>query len=77
MSVYCVVDDKYVPLYRILWISALPHYCGEEDCLREGEYEIRLEDGESVWADRPERDAALTALEKWANAEPPEGDGEA
>ena len=74
MSVFCLVDDKYIPLYRILWVSALPHFCGDEDCLREGDYEIRLEDGESVWADRQERDDTLTALEKWANAEPPEED---
>jgi len=69
MSVFCVVDDKYVPLYRILWISALPHFCGDEDCQREGQYEIRLEDGESVWADRKERDAALRALAEWAGGD--------
>jgi len=73
MSVFCMVDDKYVPLYRILWVSALPHFCGDEECGREGEYEVRLEDGESVWADREERDAVLAALEAWAGAEPPEG----
>jgi len=74
MSVFCLIDDKYIPLYRILWVSALPHFCGDEDCLREGDYEIRLEDGESVWADHQERDDTLAALEKWANAEPPEED---
>ena len=26
MSVFCMVDDKHVPLYRILWVSALPHF---------------------------------------------------
>ena len=62
MSAFCIIDDKYVPLYRILWISALPHFCGAEDCTREGEYEIRLEDGESVWADRDERDGCLGRL---------------
>lgn len=72
MSAFCMVDDKYVPLYRILWISAVPHFCGDEECVREGAYEIRLEDGESVWADREERDAALAALEAWAGEEPPE-----
>jgi hypothetical protein len=77
VSVFCIVDDKYVPLYRILWVSALPHFCGAEDCEREGEYEVRLEDGESVWADREERDAVLTALEAWAGDEaPPENDDE-
>jgi len=68
MGVFCLVDDKYVPLYRVLWVSALPHFCGTEDCEREGQYEIRLEDGESVWADREERDAALKALEAWAGS---------
>jgi len=66
MPVFCVVDDKHVPLYRILWISDLPHFCGAEDCQREGQYEIRLEHGESVWATSVEqRDAVLAALEKW------------
>jgi len=66
MSAFCLIDDKYVPLYRILWIAAVPHFCGSEDCQHEGDYEIRLEDGESVWGDRDERDAALKALEAWA-----------
>lgn len=65
MSVFCLVDDKHVPLHRILWVSELPHFCGSEECEREGEYEIRLENGESVWADCEERDAALTAIEAW------------
>ncbi len=73
MPVFCIVDDKYIPLYRILWVSALPHYCGAADCEQEGNYEIRLEDGDSVWASTPEqRDAVLRALEAWANAEPPD-----
>ncbi len=69
MTVFCLIDDKHVPLYRILWISALPHFCGSPECEREGDYEIRLEGGESVWADREERDAALEALEAWAGEE--------
>ncbi len=72
MAMFCLVDDKYIPLYRILWVSALPHFCGSEECQREGQYEIRIEDGESVWADREERDAALKALEAWANADEPD-----
>jgi hypothetical protein len=73
VSVFCVVDDKHVPLYRIMWISALPHFCGAEDCEREGQYEIRLEQGEAVWAqNREERDALLAALEAWAESEPPD-----
>ena len=65
MSIFCLVDDKHVPLYRILWVAELPHFCGGEDCEREGEYEIRLEQEESVWASREERDAVLAAIEAW------------
>ena len=71
MSVFCVVDDKFIPLYRVLWVSSLPHFCGDDDCEREGDYEIRLEDGESVWATRQELDDMLAALEAWAGDEPP------
>lgn len=63
MSVFCMVDDKHVPLYRIMWVSDLPHFCGSENCQREGQYEVRLENGESVWANRQERDAVLAAME--------------
>jgi hypothetical protein len=65
MSIFCIVDDKHIPLYRIVWISAVPHFCGQEDCTQEGNYEIRLEQGESVWAKREERDVVLNALENW------------
>lgn len=65
MSIFCTVDEKAIPLYRILWISQLPHFCGADDCQREGQYEVRLDAGESVWADRAARDAALTAIEAW------------
>ncbi|MBM3998122.1 MAG: hypothetical protein FJ297_01040 [Planctomycetes bacterium] len=61
----CLIDDKHVPLFRILWVSEVPHYCGEEDCLCEGQYEVRLEAGESVWGTREDRDRVLTALEAW------------
>ena len=65
MSVFCRIDDKHIPLYRVMWVSATPHYCGEEDCVREGSYEIRLEQGESVWANQQERDEMLACLETW------------
>jgi hypothetical protein len=66
MSGFCLIDDKYVPLYRIVWISALPHFCGDTECQREGQYEVRLEQGEAVWAaNGEERDAVLAALEIW------------
>ena len=65
MSTFCMIDDKHVPLYRIMWISDVPHFCGSEECQREGRYEIRLEQGESLWASQPQRDGALAALEAW------------
>ena len=65
MSNFCLVDDKHVPFYRIMWISSLPHFCGEDDCMVEGKYEIRLEQGESVWASTQERDETLVAMERW------------
>ena len=75
MSVFFLVDDKHVPLYRVMWMAATPHFCGADDCEREGFYEIRLEQGEAVWANQIERDGLLAALDSWANgAEPPPGD---
>ncbi len=65
-SAFCVIDDKHVPLYRVVWISDLPHYCGQDDCQFEGRYEIRLEMDESVWGNQEERDQVLAALETWA-----------
>ncbi len=65
MSIFCVVDDKHVPLYRVVWVAATPHFCGDEECQREGQYEIRLEQGESVWASLRERDSMLGALDTW------------
>ena len=65
MPVFCQIDDKHVPLYRIVWIADLPHFCGNGECEREGQYEIRLEQAETVWATKPQRDAAQAALEEW------------
>jgi len=76
MSVFCVIDDKHVPLYRVMWIAATPHFCGEEDCVREGYYEIRLEQGESVWADLEERDNLVKTLEAWQGGMDLPEDGE-
>ena len=77
MSIFCIVDDKHVPLYRVMWIAAVPHFCGEPDCEREGDYEIRLEQGESVWGNQQERDAMLEALESWQGGlAPPEEEGD-
>jgi len=65
MSIFCVIDDKHVPLYRIAWIAAIPHFCGSPHCQHEGDYEVRLDCGESVWANPSERDAAIEAIEDW------------
>ena len=32
MAIFCVIDDKNVPLYRVMWVAATPHFCGHEDC---------------------------------------------
>lgn len=76
MSVFCIVDDKHVPLYRVLWVAATPHFCGSESCQREGFYEVRLEQGEAVWASQKERDQLLEALEEWAGGAGPEDEDE-
>lgn len=65
MSVFCLVDDKHIPLHRILWVSEVPHFCGGDECQREGQYEIHLENAEAVWGSREERDAVLAAIEAW------------
>ncbi len=65
MSIFCMVDDKHVPVFRVIWVSDIPHYCGHEDCDHEGNYEIRLEQGESVWGKQEERDEMLRRLEAW------------
>jgi hypothetical protein len=69
-----MVDDKYIPLYRVVWVGATPHFCGHEDCEREGQYEVRLLQEEAVWASLEDRDRVLEALDKWSDEEPPPGD---
>jgi hypothetical protein len=72
---FCIIDDKYVPLYRVVWVAATPHFCGEEDCQCEGSYEVRLEHDESVWAaSKEERDGVLRALDEWSNGPTPPDD---
>ena len=70
-SIFCVVDDKHVPMHRIIWISDVPHFCGQDDCQCEGDYEVRLDHDESLWANRQQRDLVLEAMEKWHGS----GDG--
>jgi hypothetical protein len=64
-SVFCLIDDKHVPMYRIMWISDVPHFCGQEDCQCEGDYEVRLDQDESLWANRLQRDQVLKEMQKW------------
>jgi hypothetical protein len=65
-SILVLIDDKHVPLYRIIWVADVPHFCGNDDCSYEGDYEVRLEGDESVFASRVERDKTLKALEQYA-----------
>ncbi len=61
------IDDKHVPLYRIVWVGDVPHFCGEEDCMHEGDYEIRLDVDDSIWTNGVGRDAVLDSLHKWCS----------
>lgn len=65
VEVFVLVDDKHVPVTRIVWVSEVPHFCGNETCTVEGRYEVRIEGDESLFGSREERDAALKALEDW------------
>jgi len=60
-----LIDDKHVPIHRVMWVSDLPHYCGDEECQCEGQYEIRLEQGESLFGSREDRDRVIETLEQW------------
>jgi len=62
---FCLIDDKHIPLYRVMWISDIPHFCGDEDCQVEGLYEIRLEQDESIFCNRDDRDKMFETLEQW------------
>ncbi len=70
-DLFAIVDDKHVPIYRVVWVSDTPHFCGNEDCEFEGRYEVRLEADESVFGSREERDSVLEALEIWHGQGPP------
>ena len=62
-----IIDDKHVPLYRVVWVSDVPHFCGEEDCMHEGDYEIRLDVEDSIWTNSRERDEVVAALTRWCS----------
>ena len=67
MAAICLIDDKHVPLYRIVWIADVPHFCGEADCMHEGDYEVRLDVDDSLWTNSRERDDVLAALSRWCS----------
>jgi hypothetical protein len=73
-TTFCKIDDKHVPLYRVMWIADVPHFCGNDECEYEGRYEIRLEQGESVFGSREERDAMMAALDHWHSGDDVEED---
>lgn len=69
MSIFCRIDDKQIPLYRVLWIAATPHFCGEAECQCEGRYEVALEGGESIWANATEQALLMEKIEEWQSDE--------
>jgi hypothetical protein len=73
-SIFCLVDDKHVPLYRVMWVSDVPHFCGHADCMHEGNYEVRLEQDDSVFASREERDNIIAAIDEWQCGAEPDDD---
>lgn len=75
-DLFALVDDKHVPIYRVVWVADTPHFCGNEDCEFEGRYEVRLEADESVFGTREERDGVLEALEIWHGQGPPGGESD-
>lgn len=62
-----LIDDKHVPLFRIVWVSDVPHFCGEDDCMHEGDYEVRLDVDDSIWINSDERDKTILAIKKWCS----------
>lgn len=64
-EIFAIIDDKHIPLARIVWVSDIPHFCGSEECDVEGKYEIRLDADDSLFANREERDATLETMKGW------------
>jgi hypothetical protein len=65
MSIFCRIDDKLIPIYRVLWVSATPHFCGEPECQAEGLYEISLDSGDPIWARHEEKERLIEQIEEW------------
>ncbi len=68
------IDDKFIPLYRVVWVSAVPHFCGEEDCMHEGDYEVRLDVDDSIWTNGSDRDLVVEAIRDWCSDSLPDED---
>jgi hypothetical protein len=48
--------------------------CGDEECMHEGDYEIRLDVDDSLWTNGEGRDSVVAALNRWGSD--PRGDSE-
>ena len=57
-----------------MWVSDVPHFCGEDDCLHEGEYEIRLDVDDSMWTNGEGRDSVIDALNAWCSDPQPDSE---
>jgi hypothetical protein len=70
------VDDNHITRYRKVWISDVPHFCGEDDCMHEGDYEIRLDVDDSIWTNGDQRDVVIESLTRWCSDPRPGNEGE-
>ena len=66
------IDDKHIPLNRVVWVSDVPHFCGEPDCMHEGDYEVRLDVDDSLWTNTSGRNEVLKSLARWCGDTKPE-----
>ena len=62
------IDDEQLPPRRIVLLNALPHFLGGDDGMHEGECKVRISTDDSVWANRIERDRAVTRMKRWFGA---------
>ena len=65
MSIFCTIDDKHVPLYRVMWVAATAHFCGHEDCQAKASTKSAWSRANRFGPRGSERDEMLTALEGW------------
>ena len=74
MSIFCVVDDKHIPLYRVMWIAATPHFCGAERLRSRGLLRSAPRTGRVGVGQYRGRDGILAALESWQGGTGPTDD---